>query len=297
MKHMSQILILAGLTLSGPLLKADDSSLSKEDLVEIISALTEKTEHTETDLVKMALSGLETRLEESFELTFETAMGTPAMDEQAKVEIALVGDSLAHVKLSHLTLTTVQKLRQSWEETYPNDGPGGLILDLRGVKGDSLAAAQALISLFPTGRKTPWTQKNSFSAQSSHPVIGPVPMTCLVAESTAAAGQQVAEWFQSLGMGLVLGEKSVAEQPSRELIELTSGQRVWISGATPTNGATPAKKVTDDPSLPSTKPDLEVARASFSPRSNDLDPALNRALDLLKALNALQSPAVSRFNR
>jgi carboxyl-terminal processing protease len=237
-----------------------------------------------------------------------------------------------YLRVSQFQINTGRKLREAVTKLKEGNGGNlkGLVLDLRNNPGGVLTAAvsvsDAFISqgliVYTEGRAPEAEQK--FSATSGDVLTG-VPMVVLVNAGSASASEIVAGALQDNGRAIIMGEKTFGKGsvqtilPIREdaALKLTTaryytpkGRSIQAEGIEPDVtlerlqltavdqsfepiGERDLARHLDNPNGKTPKKDAADASANASANLAETDFGVHEALNLLKALNIVQSRSVA----
>jgi C-terminal processing protease CtpA/Prc len=241
-------------------------------------------------------------------------------EEVAKLEEGTTVDSvealpegLLYLKLKGLypggTSNLVESLREPAKKM-----PTGLILDLRGAGGTSLAAADTLLSMFVEADTALYELRNPdgsngspHAASASEIRLQGATCALLVNEETRDACELLAAVLQTLPNVIVVGWRTRGDAGVRTVVELSGGERLLIADrwAIPANGGeyhgqgVKPQIAMASSSLPGTAVPAPIPGLTRAPSERALDAArlreriggdaaLLRACDLLVGLKALR---------
>jgi len=228
-------------------------------------------------------------------------------DINSKKEFPLSEDKIGYVRLVQFGEKTKDELEVALKKLN-KQGMQALILDLRWNPGGLLEQAVDVCGKFlPKGTLVVTTEGRDASQLSVHHSMGKgdethnMPMVVLVNLGSASASEIVAGCLQDLKRAIVLGEKTFGKGSVQSILPLTDGSALRLTTAkyyTPSHKVIHEEGITPDIPVPITdeeERDIILQRTpggieSLDDRDRERvagshDPQLERAMDLLKALN------------
>ncbi len=190
-------------------------------------------------------------------------------------EIAISwNNDIAIVKLMQFGRLTETELR-SHMVTIQEQGPGGIILDLRNNPGGLLSAADVVISNFiPKDSvvariKAPISERSE-TTKDEPTILDNVPVIVLVNGGSASASEIVAGALQDYDRATIIGEKTFGKGTVQEVLEFSDGSSLKLTIA---EWLTPDGRKIDGVGV---QPDILV------PYESGRDAPTLKALDILK---------------
>jgi carboxyl-terminal processing protease len=202
---------------------------------------------------------------------------TRARIEVPVVESRMLEDGLAYLRLSEFGQTATLELEQSLRAIL-EQGPRGLILDLRGNPGGYLNTAIEVASQFVADGPILIERFRDATERTYNPVAGgmalDVPLVVLVDGGSASASEIVAGAIQDSGRGILLGTTTLGKGSVQLVNTLSDGSQLRVTTA---RWFTPSGRAIHDEGL---VPDIEV-EVSEADIEADRDPQLQRAIEYL----------------
>jgi len=239
-------------------------------------------------------------------------------DVNGKKEFPLSENKIGYVRLVQFGEKTSDDLEAALR-TLRKQGMQGLVLDLRWNPGGLLEQAVDVCEKFlPRGQLVVTTEGRNSAQNSSRYANGHgdelkgMPMVVLVNLGSASASEIVAGCLQDVKRAVVLGEKSFGKGSVQSILPLQDGSALRLTTAkyyTPSHKVIHEEGITPDIAVPMSDEedrDVQLQRApggldSLSDKdreraTNARDPQLDRAVDLLKAINTFteRAPAPER---
>jgi carboxyl-terminal processing protease len=228
-------------------------------------------------------------------------------DINSKKEFPLSEDKIGYVRLVQFGEKTKDELEAALKKLN-KQGMQALILDLRWNPGGLLEQAVDVCGKFlPKGKLVVTTEGRDANQLSVHRAMGKgdeihnMPMVVLVNLGSASASEIVAGCLQDEKRAIVLGEKTFGKGSVQSILPLSDGSALRLTTAkyyTPSHKVIHEEGITPDIPVPITdeeERDIILQRTpggieSLDDRDRERvagahDPQLERAIDLLKALN------------
>lgn len=250
-------------------------------------------------------------------------------DVNNRREFPVGEDRLGYVRLTQFGEKTADELEDALR-TLEGRGMESLVLDLRGNPGGLLEQAVAVVEKFvERGQPIVSTEGRHPSQNTQRRAGGRVkvrklPVVVLVNGGSASAAEIVSGALQDLKRALVVGEQTFGKGSVQSILPLQDGSALRLTTAkyyTPSHKVIHEKGITPDIPVPLTedeevaiqlrripggKANLEEALRSFPAErrdslrelvTQDRDPQLERAQDLLKGMNLFSKRAADRRAR
>jgi carboxyl-terminal processing protease len=196
----------------------------------------------------------------------------------ASVEGKMLDNNIAYIQLTTFGDKTTADLKAKLNELLANN-PKGLILDLRYNGGGYLPTAVEVVSQF-VKEGNALIEQYGDGTKNSYPIISgglatDIPLVVLVNEGTASAAEITAGAIQDYKRGVLVGVQTYGKGSVQQWSNLDSDQgaiRVTVAlWLTPLSRQINGVGLTPDFVVPITQED----------QTNDVDPQLNKAIDLL----------------
>jgi len=195
------------------------------------------------------------------------------------VRLEMKDNNIAYIKLTHFNGDTGSEFQTLVNEILTKS-PKGIILDMRNNAGGYLEIAIEVAGY--------WVKNGDIVVKESYADIdsdknyiahgneqfSSIPTVVLVNGGSASASEIVAGAVQDFELGQIVGETSFGKGSVQELEQLSDGSSVKITVArwlTPLGRSIEEKGIT---------PDLEI-ELTEEDYNNDIDPQLNKALEIL----------------
>lgn len=261
---------LAGLRTGDMIYKIDGKETSELTLNEAVMLIRGAKD---TKVVLTVVRGYDGDMEE---LTIEITRGTIHFDT---VKSEMKDGNILYINVSQFNADT-ERLFDKIVADSLNKDIKGIVLDLRGNPGGFLDTAVSIsgrwikkgdvvvYEKFSETRKTPYRS-------DSRGEFATIPTVVLVNGGSASASEIVAGALQDYGLGIVVGTQTFGKGSVQQLLQLSDGSQVKITVA---KWLTPKERIIDKEGV---TPDIEV-KTTAEDYNNDVDPQLEKALELLK---------------
>jgi len=278
---------------------------------------------SETELNRAAVLGLLHQLRTQVILLTNAPDARPASGADSLTKTAIFDRACAYVRLGGVRRGAAQTFSKAFEPLQSSNQLSGLVLDLRFASGDDYMEAGALADLFLSTERPmlKWGDTALRSTVKTN-AIG-LPLILLVNQATAGAAEAFVAALRSAGVGLVVGTPTAGHTHAFRQFPLSQGQKIGIAAGrieagvgqllsdkgmapdlivkvslesekayldNPFNNSTPggaARPRRDESTLIRERrgeEDGQVAPNEAPAASVVQDPALARALDVLKGL-------------
>lgn len=169
------------------------------------------------------------------------------------VKTNLFDGAIAYFRIAEVTVPLASELLAAIERIAGTNKLSGIVLDLRFASGTDYAAAASVADLFASGGGLllDWGGGQAYATAKTNAIK--LPVMALVNGETAGAAQVLAALVRQLGVGLVIGTNTAGRICAVNEFELSTGQRLRISGG--------PVKLGDGQALPEDglQPDIAVA--------------------------------------
>ncbi|MCX7007782.1 MAG: S41 family peptidase, partial [Kiritimatiellaeota bacterium] len=283
------------------LLAIDGVAISTQKLMSVFAPLRSTTDAAARLKLKCAADGKEVELDIK-----RAALPTPAMDSAEAWPFQLVYIKLNGVHEGCAADISAQLMKWAGEQRF------GLVLDLRGANGTSLADAAAIAGLWaengqPLFKITDRKGKELEGFKAKHDVA-PLDLTVIAlvdGETRGAAEALAAALAGTLREGMLVGQPTAGDPRVREYLALPSGLQLYVAtrkfvtgdgrsydgreGVVPDIRVGAGEEVLDF-EAERTKPDTlpEEKQDRFLRGRAHGDATLQRALDILRGIKALK---------
>ena len=213
---------------------------------------------------------------------------------------------IEYIRLRQFQEQTANDLEVSLDKYVKEGKIQGLVLDLRNNPGGLLTSAVEVTEKFlESGKLVVYTEgrvrnQNMRFSSNAKRVFSDFPIVVLVNQGSASASEIVAGALQDWGRAVVIGTQSFGKGSVQTIIPLSDGSGLRLTTAkyfTPKGRSIHGKGITPDIIVEAPKP-APVAAGSDAPvpthpvsetpqEQLKRDPQLQRALDLLKAMQIL----------
>lgn len=196
--------------------------------------------------------------------------------EEAEEDFLMEGD-IAYIELLYFNENTLE----DWNKTVQKvilANPKGIILDLRSNPGGFLGTAIEITGEWING-KTVVLEKSRSGEKTAHKAnrqarFEDIPTVVLVNRGSASGSEIVAGALQDYGVATIIGETTFGKGSIQDLREFKGGSSVKLTIA---EWLTPNERQINEVGI---VPDVEV-ELTREDYDNDLDPQLDRALEIL----------------
>jgi len=192
----------------------------------------------------------------------------------------LENDSIAYVQLSEFGEKAKPELRQALTEALAKN-PRALIFDLRGNPGGYLNTAIEVASEFLASDQVVLVEKfkngdKKLYKTSGDGVATKIPMVLLVNEGSASASEILAAALRDHKRALIIGQKTFGKGSVQTVHQLSDDSQLRVTIA---NFYSPQEKVINQVGV---LPDVEIPDPTDYERSKNIDPQLQKAIDMIK---------------
>ena len=251
----------AGLKVGDVIAMIDGEDFSSADLPETVAALRGKAGST------MKIKVLRNGLDNDFTLVRENI-------ETPDVRVSQVTDGVALIKVDAFS---EQVSSDTLEALADVDSTKGIVVDLRNNPGGVLSAATDFAQLFiRSGLLVSYDRGSgkriAIEAANAKPIN--VPLTVIVNQNTASSAEVVAGAFQDRNRGVVIGVQTFGKGSVQESVTLSNGASLETTVG---KFRTPSGRFIDKRGI---TPDVIASDRE----------SLARAVEILKALNAISDP-------
>lgn len=269
----------AGLQAGDVILQVDETLIQNMDVMEAISLI-------------RGPKGTSVRLrvqrgtQPAFELTItRNTIQVPEVESKM-----LEDDSIAYIQLTEFGDKAPVELRKALTEALAKN-PKALIFDLRGNPGGYLHIAievasefieqgqVVLVEKFKTG------QKKNYDSQGGG-LATKIPIVLLVNEGSASASEILAAALRDHKRAIIVGQKTFGKGSVQTTHQLSDESQLRVTIA---NFYSPNESQINEIGV---IPDIEVPDPTAFERSRNIDPQLQKAIDMIKN-GELQKPASS----
>lgn len=243
-----------------------------------------------------------TVLREEQEQMFEVVMVRSVIHIRSVKEAQAVAEGIGYVRISEFQDNTPGDLQKALSDLEKKRISDGLILDLRNNPGGLLDVAVDVAGQFlPAGSLIVSTkgrvesQNQEFRSKPDHPSLD-FPIVVLVNNGSASASEIVAGALRDHGRAILMGTKTFGKGSVQTVIPLRDGSAVRLTTSiyyTPSGQAIHGKGLQPDVvvepvALPAS---AREAEAEVEPTPVAKDPAVLRAVDLLRGLKVYKKAA------
>lgn len=192
----------------------------------------------------------------------------------------LEADTIAYVQLSEFGDKAKSELHKALAEALAKN-PKALIFDLRGNPGGYLNTAIDVASEFLEKDQVVLIEKFKIGDQRSYKtddsgVATKIPMVLLVNEGSASASEILAASLRDYKRALIIGQKTFGKGSVQTTHQLSDQSQLRVTIA---NFYSPKDVTINHVGV---TPDVEVPDPTEFERSRDIDPQLQKAIDMIK---------------
>ncbi len=307
----------AGILAGDRIIKIDGASAEKMSVEDAVKRLRGEPDTDVTLTMERPSSGEK----KDYKLTRAVIKVSMAKDVNGKQEFPLGENKIGYVRLTQFGERTSVELDAALKKLKAQ-GMQALVLDLRGNPGGLLDQAVEVCEKFlPRGQLVVSTEGRNPAKSTVRNVTGrsgeyrDLPVAVLVNLGSASASEIVAGCLQDCAVlgkckAVVIGEKTFGKGSVQEIIPLEGGTALRLTTSkyyTPSHKVIHEHGITPDIIVPMTDEEEMLARLRVTPGGvesaeekdreriiNARDPQLERAMDVLKAINlfAERSPDV-----
>lgn len=193
----------------------------------------------------------------------------------------LEDDTIAYIQLSEFGEKAKPELRKALNEALAKN-PKALIFDLRGNPGGYLTTAidvasefiakdqVVLVEKFKSGEKKLYKSSGEGAATK-------IPMVLLVNEGSASASEILAAALRDYKRAVIIGQKTFGKGSVQTVHQLSDDSQLRVTIA---NFYSPKEAVIHEVGI---VPDVEVPDPTEYERSRQIDPQLQKAIDMIKS--------------
>jgi hypothetical protein len=212
----------------------------------------------------------------------------PRKNDGPYAAIIVAVQKVLYVRLDDFRKATVRKARQDIDDASRLvRAPVGIVFDLRSGGGDEYAGAAQLLRLFHDE-----VAKAAAGKDNAPPSIR-LPAIVLVGRDTTGAAEVFAALLERGGNALTLGQPTAGRPFARKKVLLRNGDMLLVPDIPPplrTVAALPVKPAVAAPAMPQ----VAYEKLAGTVNGDQEDACLQRAIDLLLSLHALQQRVPSR---
>lgn len=192
----------------------------------------------------------------------------------------LEDDTIAYIQLSEFGEKAKPELHQALQEALAKS-PRALIFDLRGNPGGYLSAAIDVASEFLESNQVVLVEKFKNGDQKLYRSSGgglatKIPMVLLVDEGSASASEIVSAALRDYRRATIIGQNTFGKGSVQTVHSLSDESQLRVTIA---NFYSPKENVINHVGV---KPDIQVPDPTSYERSKNIDPQLQKAIDLIK---------------
>lgn len=231
------------------------------------------------------------RGEAGTKVTVSVIRGEGAETEELQIEIIrdkihfdtvkweMKGDGILYIEISHFNNDTETLFNKAVSDNIGKDIKG-IILDLRGNPGGFLDVAVNMAGKWVRKgdvvvfEKFSETRQNPYRSNGRAELAG-IPTVALVNGGSASASEIIAGALQDYKLATIVGTQTFGKGSVQDLRELSDGSELKLTIA---RWLTPLERIIEGEGI---TPDIQV-ELSNEDYDNDIDPQLNKALELLK---------------
>ncbi len=211
---------------------------------------------------------------------FEVAIVRNTIEVPEITAKMLEDDTIAYIQLSEFGEKAKPELHQALQEALAKN-PRALIFDLRGNPGGYLSAAIDVASEFLGPNQVVLVEKFKNGDQKLYRSSGgglatKIPLVLLVDEGSASASEIVSAALRDYGRATIIGQKTFGKGSVQTVHSLSDESQLRVTIA---NFYSPKENVINHVGV---KPDIEVPDPTSYERSKNIDPQLQKAIDLIK---------------
>jgi carboxyl-terminal processing protease len=206
----------------------------------------------------------------------------------------LEDDTIAYLQLSEFGEKAKPELRKALSEALAKN-PKALIFDLRGNPGGYLNTAIDVASEFITANQVVLVEKFKNGDKKLYKTSGDglatkIPMVLLVNEGSASASEILAAALRDHKRAIIIGQKTFGKGSVQTVHQLSDNSQLRVTIA---NFYSPQEHVINEVGV---SPDVEIPDPSAYERSRQIDPQLQKAIDMIKN-GEIQAPATNGSSR
>lgn len=201
----------------------------------------------------------------------------------------LEDDTIAYIELSEFGEKAKPELRQALSEALAKN-PKALIFDLRGNPGGYLTTAIEVASEFLPKDQVVLVEKFKNGDKKLYKSTGDglatkIPMVLLVNEGSASASEILSAAMRDYNRATIIGQKTFGKGSVQTVHELSDNSQLRVTIA---NFYSPKENVINHVGV---TPDVEIPDPTDYERSKQIDPQLQKAIDMIKSGEIKAPPA------
>lgn len=221
----------------------------------------------------------------------EKIIGKPAEKEQTNQifnqifpAIIISGHKVLYIRIDAFTGDSVKQLQTDCVSSFRlANPPVGIIIDLRGARGNNCIDTLKSLGLFITAEQIPLPE-----GTEPLPKAISAPVLMLVGEATSGSPEIFAKILAESGSGMLLGEKTSGNPFPKQRIQLSNGDFLLVPVVPDYLASIKPESIL--PAINFTAyPQIEFKKIREEAGSENSDSCLQRAIDLIICLKALAS--------
>lgn len=259
----------AGLQAGDVILQVDDTPIVNMDVSEAV-ALIRGPKGTQVRL----------KIQRGTQPAFDVTITRNTIEVPEVTSKMLEDDTIAYIQLSEFGEKAKPELRKALSEALAKN-PKALIFDLRGNPGGYLNTAIDVASEFIASNQVVLVEKFKNGDKKLYKTSGDglatkIPLVLLVNEGSASASEILAAALRDHKRALIIGKKTFGKGSVQTVHQLSDDSQLRVTIA---NFYSPQENVINEVGV---LPDVEVDDPTEFERSRQIDPQLQKAIDMIK---------------